>query len=219
MNFYGIIDYKLDAVYVLIGETLTFMVIYAAVIDIQMELNLYLDETDLLSSYAITNSIHDLRQIMFVFISIVAMIVQWIIFIVLFMSFVIITIYNLNTNRNSDCQTGINNRNTNIVIVVVHYKETVSIWFGQMAHFQKIYANTEGFAVMDGSQNDGIFMKSVCRVFKDYKDIKSYKFTDFIFKIREFTKRDSTLNDNLFNLHHLLKMKGQWTDEWYGSKY
>ena len=192
----------------MIGETLSFIVIYAAVIDLQMESNLYLDETDFLSFYVITiaNSIHAIHQIMFVFISIVAMIVQMDhIYIVLIMIFVKIAIHSLNTNRNSGCQTEIIrfvfNRNMDIVIVLVDYTELVNLDIRCTYMGWTNGKLLEGFSVMDGPQYDGIFMKSVCRVFKSYKDVQNLEFKDFIFKIRQYTctKEDSTLNNNIFN--------------------
>ena len=38
---------------------------------------------------------------------------------------------------------------------------------GQMANFSKFHANTKGLSVMGGSEQGGIFMRSVCKVFND----------------------------------------------------
>ena len=90
----------------------------------------------------------------------------------------------------------------------------------QMANFSKIYANTEGFSVMGGSQHGGIFMRSVCKIFKDTKYVSNHKFTDIIFKIREYTKRNATLNNKLFNFTQLVENEGTLEREVvFGSKY
>ena len=90
----------------------------------------------------------------------------------------------------------------------------------QMANFAKIYANAEGFSVMGGSQHGGIFMRSVCKVFKDNKYVRNHKFTDIIFKIREYTKRDATLKNNLFNFTQIVENEGTLERQLiFGSKY
>ena len=90
----------------------------------------------------------------------------------------------------------------------------------QMANFAKIYANLEGFSVMGASERGGIFMRSVCRIFKDTKYVVNHKFGDIIFKIREYTKRDSTLNNNLFNFTQIVENEGTLERQVvFGSKY
>ena len=67
-------------------------------------------------------------------------------------------------------------------------KEEAPTLIGQMANFVKIYANTEGFCVMDGSEHGGVFLRSVCKVFKDVNYVTNHKFTEIIFKIRKLQK-------------------------------
>ena len=99
-------------------------------------------------------------------------------------------------------------------------KEDAHTLVGQMANFSKIYANTEGFSVMGGSEHGGIFMRSVCRVFKDTKYVQNHKFTNIIFKIREYTKREATLKNNLVNFTQIVENEGTLERQVvFGSKY
>ena len=99
-------------------------------------------------------------------------------------------------------------------------KDEARTLVGQMANFSKLYANIEGFSVGDGSLHGGIFLRSVCKVFKDTKYVSSHKFTQMIFKIREYTKRAATLNGTLFNFTQIVENEGTLEREVvFGSKY
>ena len=99
-------------------------------------------------------------------------------------------------------------------------KEDAHILVGQMANFAKIFANVEGFSVADGSQNGGIFLRNVCRVFKDTKFVSKNKFTQLVFKIREYTKREATLMGTLFNFTQIVENEGTLERPVvFGSKY
>ena len=63
----------------------------------------------------------------------------------------------------------------------------------QMANFCKLWANVEGFSVADGSENGGLFLRNICKIFKDRKFTMCHKWSDIIIKIRENTKRDASL--------------------------
>ena len=86
-------------------------------------------------------------------------------------------------------------------------KEEAETLVAQMANFSKLYANVEGFAVADGSLNGGMFLRNVCKVFKDTKFVRKNKWTQIIFKIREYTKRDATLF-GVFNITQLVENEG-----------
>ena len=87
-------------------------------------------------------------------------------------------------------------------------KEQASTLVAQMANFCMVYTNVERFSVGDGAVNGAIFLKNVCKVFKDTKFVSKHKWTDLIFKIREYTKRDATLMRNLFNFTQLVESEG-----------
>ena len=80
-------------------------------------------------------------------------------------------------------------------------KVQVSTPVAQMINFCMIYANVDGFYVGDCAVNGDIFLENVCKVLKDTKFVSKHKWTEMIFKIREYTKRDATLMGNLFKLH------------------
>ena len=73
-------------------------------------------------------------------------------------------------------------------------KEKAHTLVAQMANFCKIYANMEGYSVMGGTDNGGIFLRNVCKVFRDTSFVSRSKLTQMIFKIREYTKREATLH-------------------------
>ena len=75
-----------------------------------------------------------------------------------------------------------------------------------MANFGKIYENTEGFHVMDGSEHGGIFTRSacVCGTFKKNKYVSNRKITGIIFKIQEHIKKRFNI---YLILHKWLKMR------------
>ena len=79
---------------------------------------------------------------------------------------------------------------------------------GQMANFCKVYANTEGHPVADGSLKGGVFLRNVCRVFKDRKFVLNHRWTDIIFKIRTYTKRNATICGSLCNFTQLVEEEG-----------
>ena len=111
-----------------------------------------------------------------------------------------------NKNKNSD-----KDKNATTVEKITFKgisKEDAHTLVGQMANFAKIYANIEGFSVMDGSQQGGILLRSVGKVFEDVKYVSSHPFTDLVFKIREYTKRDATLNGDLFNFAQIVENEG-----------
>ena len=78
----------------------------------------------------------------------------------------------------------------------------------QMANFCKLYANIEGYSVADGTVNGGVFLRNVCRVFKDRKFVLKHYWTQLIFKIREYTKRDATIAGTLVNFTQLVENEG-----------
>ena len=45
----------------------------------------------------------------------------------------------------------------------------------QMANFCKLWANVEGFSVADGSENGGLFLRNISRIFKDRKFIDNHQ--------------------------------------------
>ena len=66
----------------------------------------------------------------------------------------------------------------------------------QQSNFCKLYANIEGCKVADGSQNGGLLLRNVCKVFNDKKFVLQNEWSKMIFKIREYTKRSSTIVGN-----------------------
>ena len=78
------------------------------------------------------------------------------------------------------------------------HKEDAHRLVTEMANFSKIYANTEGFPAMGGSQQGCIFIRSVCKIFTDL---------DIIFKIGEYTNRNVTTTGELFNFTQIVENK------------
>ena len=99
-------------------------------------------------------------------------------------------------------------------------KEDAQKYVSQMANFCKIYANIEGCNVGDGSINGGIFLRNVCKLFKDKQFISKHHLTDIIFKLREYTKRDATIIGRLFNFTQLVENEGTLEQQLvFGSKH
>ena len=90
-------------------------------------------------------------------------------------------------------------------------KVQVSTPVAQMLNFFMVYANVDGFYVGDGAVNGGIFLAiaNVCKVFKGTKFVPKHKWTEMIFKIREYTKRNATLMGNLFNFTQVFENEGK----------
>ena len=70
----------------------------------------------------------------------------------------------------------------------------------QMTNFSIVYATIEGCAVIEGSEEGGIFLRNAVKVFKDKKFVLKHRWKDIILKIREYAKRDGTVFNNLFNV-------------------
>ena len=87
-------------------------------------------------------------------------------------------------------------------------KEQVSTQVAQILKFCMVYANVDGFCVGDGAVNGGIFLANVCKAFKATKFVSKHKWTEMIFKTKEYTKRDATLMGNLFNFTQLVENEG-----------
>ena len=88
------------------------------------------------------------------------------------------------------------------------HKEQAHWLVTQMANFCKLYANIEGCSVADGSNGGGFFLRNVCKCFNDTKFVLRHKWTDIIFKIREYTKRDATIVGDLFNFTQIVENEG-----------
>ena len=133
INVIDTIAYQIEilaAIYPVIDETLSFMVTRTAAIRIRFQFNFYFDGTDSLSFYYTTNGMYDFCPIVFVFISMVAIIFGTDhVYIILIMIAVVnvISIHKLNKTRNNGYKTStiqfVCNRNTNIAIRVVHFEE------------------------------------------------------------------------------------------------
>ena len=74
----------------------------------------------------------------------------------------------------------------------------------QLSNFSKLYANVEGCSVSDCSENGGLFLRCVCKVFQDTKFISKNDWNAIILKIREYTKRAATIDSKLFNFTQLV---------------
>ena len=72
----------------------------------------------------------------------------------------------------------------------------------QMANFSKVYANVEGFSVIDG-----VFSRMVCDVFNDREFVKKHLWSQMIIKIREKTKMEATTLCNLDNVTQLVEIE------------
>ena len=83
-------------------------------------------------------------------------------------------------------------------------KEQAKQHFASMSNFCKLWANVEGHSVADGSINGGLFLRSVCKLFKDRKYIYNHTWTDIVLKIREYTKREASLI-GIFNFTQLVE--------------
>ena len=77
-----------------------------------------------------------------------------------------------------------------------------------MSNFYKLYANTEGFVVADGNIKGGLFLRSVCKLFKRQEFVLKHNWDDMVLKIREYTKRDATINSNLVNFTQMVENGG-----------
>ena len=90
----------------------------------------------------------------------------------------------------------------------------------QVANFSHVYANTEGFAVGGWSEQGSHFLRSVFALFRNTKFIRKHKWTDIIFKIREYTKRNATIATNLDNFTQVVENEGTLERPVvFGSKY
>ena len=90
----------------------------------------------------------------------------------------------------------------------------------QMANYCKVYANTEGFTVVDGSKHGGIFLRCVCKLFKDVQFVTKHRWPNMIFKIRDYTKQKGTIFGKLTNCSQLVENEGTLEREIvFGSKY
>ena len=77
-------------------------------------------------------------------------------------------------------------------------KDQAQVLSPEMSNFYNIYANIDGFAVADGSKHGGIFIRSVCKVFKDKKFVFTHELEKIILKIRDYTKREASLCDFVY---------------------
>ena len=75
----------------------------------------------------------------------------------------------------------------------------------QLANFSQVYANREGFSIMGSSEVGGTFTRCVCTIFQDKEFVQQHKWTDIVFKIREHTKRQSTLIGKLFDFTQIVE--------------
>ena len=101
---------------------------------------------------------------------------------------------------------GISNTMEKVAFKTIGKEEAVTL-VAQMANFCKVYANTEGFSVADGSKNGGLFLRCVIKVFGDTEFVKKHSLSDIILKIRQYTKREATLT-GLFNFTQLVENEG-----------
>ena len=161
------IAYRIEilvAIHAVIDEKSSFMVSHAAVITIQIEFNLYLNETHSVSFYFMTNSIHAFWTFMLVFISIGAIIARiHHVYIILIMMVIInvISIHKLDTNKNDGHK----------------FKKARLIWFCMTAHkIGYIYHFT-----MDGF--DGIYNSSGTPVYFMVIDYNVFKLGLVVSKI------------------------------------
>ena len=107
----------------------------------------------------------------------------------------------------------------NIISIKGISKEDSHKLVAQMANFCKLFANVEGNSVLDASQTGGVFLNNVCKVFKDVKFVSKHKWTQMIFKIREYTKRYATLYGELYNFTQIVENEGTLEREvLFGSK-
>ena len=83
-------------------------------------------------------------------------------------------------------------------------KQQAKQHFASMSNFCKLWANINGYSVADGSINGGLFLRNVCKLFKDTNYIKHHGWTDIILKIREYTKRQASLI-GIFNFTQLVE--------------
>ena len=84
------------------------------------------------------------------------------------------------------------NKNESFVLKAVNKDEAQKV-AAQMANFYKLYANVDGFAVADGTKNGGLFLRNVCKLFRDKNFVLRNTWNEMVFKIREYTKREATL--------------------------
>ena len=71
-------------------------------------------------------------------------------------------------------------------------KEQAQTLAAQDANFCKLYGNVDGYAVADGSENGGLFLRNVVKLFGDKKFILKHDWTNIMYKIREYTKREAS---------------------------
>ena len=61
-------------------------------------------------------------------------------------------------------------------------KQQAQEHFSAMSNFYKLWANVEGYSVADGSVNGGLFLRNVCKLFKDIQYIKKSQMDRHYFK-------------------------------------
>ena len=84
-------------------------------------------------------------------------------------------------------------------------KEESSMYGAQLSNFCKLWANVNGFAVSGGNKHGGIFLRNVCKVFKDEKFILSNTWDNIVLKISQYTKTSGTMVNNLINITQIVE--------------
>ena len=68
-----------------------------------------------------------------------------------------------------------------------------------------MFATPEGYSVADGSSKGGLFLRNVCKVFKDKEFVKNHYWNKIVLKIRNYTKREATLVCNLLEFTQVVE--------------
>lgn len=87
-------------------------------------------------------------------------------------------------------------------------KEVGQKLVAEMANFCRIYANIDGCCVADGSKNGGLFLRSVCKIFRDKAFVLKHTWAQIIIKIRQYTKQEATIFGSLQHFTQLVEKEG-----------
>ena len=111
--------------------------------------------------------------------------------------------YNPNSNDNSSKKGDSDEKDSNPYRFKAVSKEKAQKIHAQMSNYCKLYANVEGYAVLDR-----VFLQNVCKVFRDRQWVQNHVWSDIVQKIREYTKRKGTISGSLYNFTQIVENEG-----------
>lgn len=105
-----------------------------------------------------------------------------------------------STNNNSD--------DKEIFGLKVVSKEMAKTVASQASNFYKLYATPDGYGAAEGGKDGGLFLRNVCRIFKDTKFVYEHVWNDIVLKIGRYTKREATILSDVLPITQILEGQG-----------